>query len=284
MQALDSTKSKSNITINLSYPGLPTDIPTTISIDDVLCRDVEYWKDGRKKIYLLLHSINTILLTNSILNPWRDTLFLTKPIKNDRVVTIVSAASETHAYSLLQLLKNIAQPNLWTNMNVKKVNIVLFDLGMTKEQLPMVKAMQNELLAKTNDLFDIVIQPFDFEKYPEFYKMSQNRGNYAWKPSITATVMNHIKTKQSNEEEKEILIWFDSGNYIHKPLKYLLRIVETEGVYMNESDGGIGKFTHEDTLRLMNWSDKNVGMRNAACIGFDCSRAWVSLCVFFLFF
>jgi len=73
--------------------------------------------------------------------------------------------------------------------------VVVFDLGMTDTR--------NVKLAKR--FKKVEFRKFDYSKYPAYFNIKVNAGQYAWKPVIIADTMN---------EFKQPVIWMDAGTLI----------------------------------------------------------------------
>lgn len=168
-------------------------------------------------------------------------------------LTIVSGCSQNHFYSLIEFLnscKNIEIP----------YSIIVYDLGIEESCLERLE----------NDYPNISLRTFDYSKYPDYYNISKNAGEYAWKPAIIKEVSDEIKTG--------VLLWCDSGNLFTGNVKILRDEILKRNIYSPISDGDIKKWTHPLMLKYFNdrkmidrknkkfLSLKN---RNGAILGFN---------------
>jgi hypothetical protein len=166
------------------------------------------------------------------------------------MLTIVTGASQNHSKSLKQFLgtlKNVQIP----------FQCYIYDLGLNEETL-------NSL----NQLYpDFIYKSFDYSKYPEYFNININAGEYAWKPVIIEEV---------SKEVEGIIVWCDSGNKIIASLKNLYKIIETQGIYSPTSSGDIRKWTHPLTLEYFGINSCSLYLnkqnRNGACLGFDTGK------------
>jgi len=161
---------------------------------------------------------------------------------------IITGASDNHYSSLVNLIYSFIQHNYTNN------TLIVYDLGIEHDKWERFKL-------KCNSIPTISFRKFEYERYPAWYNIKINAGEYAWKPAII------YNTFIENPGQK--LLWMDSGNLIKTDLKELDQFVESNGVYSALSSGTISRWTHWKTIEYLKcgWSDEL--MRNAACIGFD---------------
>lgn len=159
---------------------------------------------------------------------------------------LVTGADRTHAKTLLQFLDSAAriEPN---------TRVVAYDLGLTEEQRTSVlRRLGNGSLER-----------LPYERFPAFFDIRINAGEYAWKPAIVAMEM---------AKSASPLCWMDAGNVIVRPLRRLRAIIRTRGFYCSASPGTIAGFTHPTTLERLSAAAESIGARPmlaACCIGFD---------------
>lgn len=166
------------------------------------------------------------------------------------MLTIVTGASQNHSKSLKQFLgslKNVKDP----------YRCYVYDLGLEKETFDSLKQLYPTFIYKT----------FDYSKYPEYFNININAGEYAWKPIIIEEVMNEVKTG--------ILLWTDSGNKIVSGLQNLCKVIINQGIYSGVSEGNIPWLMYPKTLDYIQEKysvDKDFFMgkrnKNAAFLGF----------------
>jgi Protein of unknown function (DUF1647) len=152
--------------------------------------------------------------------------FLFVPNSQDDDIVIVTAADSTHYKSLCQFLSSLF-------FHESDIRAVVFNLGLTESQVNHLKSA-----FPTADL-----RYFDFLKYPDYFDIKVNAGEYAWKPVILHDVLN---------EFKGCVCWMDAGNLIIKPLFWLRRITHRIGMYSPHSSGLIADWTHPKTLEHLN--------------------------------
>jgi hypothetical protein len=147
------------------------------------------------------------------------------------MLTLVTGSNSRYFNFLKQVLNNIT--NLIEKNNYKNINIVVYDLGITLNEL-------NELKLFTN----IVIEKFDFNKYPEHVSLEKYNGNncsYAWKPTIIYEVC---------EKYGGLVHWMDTRN-LYSNFNNLIDVLTNVYIYSPASSGNIEKWTHEKTLKYM---------------------------------
>jgi hypothetical protein len=153
--------------------------------------------------------------------------------------TFVTAASSNHFKSLCQFLGTVIGQDVY-----------VYDLGLSQSEVHHIRST-----------FNIVYRVFQFDKYPEFVKLtSPDAGAYAWKPILIADVYS---------ETQGTLIWCDAGNKL-TDLNALLRCIEEDIVYTPTSANRVIDWTHPTALSAMDVSmlHFNKQMRNAAIVGF----------------
>lgn len=163
------------------------------------------------------------------------------------MITIITGASENHSKSLKQFLgtlQNIVIP----------YQCYVYDLGLNEETFNSLKQFYP----------DFIYKRFDYSKYPEYFNITVNAGEYAWKPVIIEEV---------SKEVEGIILWCDSGNKVMSSLENLYTIIETQGIYSPTSSGDIRKWTHPLTLNYFNINETDKILeyqnRNGASLGFD---------------
>ena len=169
-----------------------------------------------------------------------------KIYKKDTIV--VSAASEEYFSYLMDLLKSISKFNF--------TKIVVYDLGLTNQQVSQLQDKKNIELVK-----------FNFSKFPSFVSEKQESnenkiGAYSWKAAIIKELVYKYKMQ---------VIWLDSANLITKRFTFLRIALTSLGYFTTYSVGTVQKWTHESVIRKLNLDSKllkKVNL-NAAIIGFD---------------
>ena len=130
---------------------------------------------------------------------------------------------------LVHLYKFIDSVNKYIN---NKHKLIIYDLGIEKYDWDNLK----KKYARENFIY----KTFDYSKYPEWFNIKMNVGEYAWKPAIIYETYLEYKN--------EIIIWMDSGNLIHeKNLISLNSFINKNNIYSATSTGNIKKWTHPKT-------------------------------------
>lgn len=168
-----------------------------------------------------------------------------KPHRNPKSLSIVTAADESHAFSLEQLLDSILcfEPN---------AVVYVYDLGF-----------ENTTLNYLRDKFKYYeFLEFPYSAYPKWMNVKLNAGNYGWKPQILRMIALRISGP---------ILWLDSGNKLFSDLSFLNRIIETFGFYSPTSTGSVSDWTHPSTLRELNVNPEIFPKHNlnGAIVGFD---------------
>lgn len=169
-------------------------------------------------------------------------LFDVTPV-SDKDLIIVTASDSSHFKSLKNLLLSII-------IYERNIKIIVVDLGLTKKQLFELK--KNFQLVK--------VRKFNYSKYPRYFNIKINAGEYAWKPVIISNIM---------EEFKCCVIWMDAGNIITSELKTIKKMLNFNGFYVSYSLLKISEITHPKTLKFLKSSRDILDKQNisAACVG-----------------
>jgi hypothetical protein len=112
-----------------------------------------------------------------------------------------------------------------------ETRVVVYDLGLTP-------AERNAL--ETNFPYDV--RTFDYSRYPAFFDIRVNAGEYAWKPAIIREVAS---------ETADIVCWMDAGHIILRPLTGLRWETRRIGHYSPHSLGTIADWTHPGMLSYL---------------------------------
>lgn len=152
---------------------------------------------------------------------------------------IITAVDFKFYESVKQLLENIS--------NFSKVDeLIIYDLGMTKEQ--------NESIKKNFNF--VTLKKFDFSKYPKFISEVDEfgkLGKYAWKSIIL---------KNEIQDTTNLVFWFDSGNMIKNNLTLLKIVTTCFGLFTPYSNKKIKDWTHQSTIHLFSLDEKIISKRN----------------------
>lgn len=149
---------------------------------------------------------------------------------------LITGADSSHFSSLKQLLRSAYD-------NLVNPEIVFYNLGLKNDQL-------NQL---DTEFPNLKIKNFKFSKYPDYFNIKINAGEYAWKPVIIY--------KELTQNEKPIL-WMDAGNVITNKMKMFDIYIHYFGFYSPYSSGNIQKWTHPSTLNFYGFDKKMQNKRN----------------------
>jgi hypothetical protein len=160
-------------------------------------------------------------------------------------LTIVTGADSSHAKSLGQLILSIRrhEPN---------ARVVVYDLGLTPGQRAEIERLAPRAIVRT----------FEFSRYPDWFNIRVEAGQYAWKPVLVEEVMR---------ESRGPVVWLDAGDTLRGKLSQIYARTIRTGFYSPVSPGDLEKWTHEGTLAYFGldraWArgKRNV---NGACVAF----------------
>ncbi|KAK9710616.1 hypothetical protein K7432_008320 [Basidiobolus ranarum] len=142
--------------------------------------------------------------------------------------TIVTAASANHFCPLQSYLYTL-QDTLRFMPSSAQPKIVVYDLGIGEGQRATLKEFQ-----KQGYFHELV--SFDYTKYPSFWSVHINRGEYGWKTGII---------HEAAQKYPGVILWMDSGDraFPHFLLD-VVSYVEKHGIFSPPSKGTIPDFTH----------------------------------------
>ena len=139
-------------------------------------------------------------------------------------ITIVTGASQNHIRSLYQFISSI---QLFADLDH---TVIIYDLGCSPVSIQALK-----------EKFPLYIfRTFDYSKYPEFYNIEVNCGQYAWKSACI---------KECLLDAKDVLFWGDAGTKITHPLSTLYNVIKHYTIYSLLSSNHISDKTHSDTFK-----------------------------------
>jgi len=158
-------------------------------------------------------------------------------------LTIVTGASDNHGQPLINMLRSL-------KLSRVDAYVVAYDLGLVPEQREAVRPLC--------DRFEV----FEFERYPDWFDIRVNAGEYAWKPAIIAGEVDRASGP---------VLWLDAGCLVYGDLAEVRFILQREGFFSPGSRGTIADWTHPATLAYMQAPGQILGLRNrnGAVVGFD---------------
>ena len=159
---------------------------------------------------------------------------------------IITGASNNHYFTMIQFIHSFIKNNV-------NGNLIIYNLGIDNERW-------NELIKKYNS-YNFIFKVFDYSKYPNWFNININIGEYAWKPAIIYEIYK--------EFNNEIIIWMDAGNIIFDNLNNLRLFIQENYIHSGVTAGNIKDWTHPDTIKLLECNNIHRQNRNGACIGFN---------------
>lgn len=180
-----------------------------------------------------------------------DKLKFSLKIKPKGDLTIVSGADSSHFKSLVQFIKSALRYEQYSNL-------VIYDLGLSKEESDFIK----------NNFPEVNLRIFDYSKYPSYFNIRTDAGKFAWKPVIISDVLYEFKCSA---------IWLDAGCLITQPLYHVRDVIKKHGFYSPISGGSIKEWTHPKTVEYLNVEHNLLNKRNltggVVAVNFKCSEA-----------
>jgi len=167
-------------------------------------------------------------------------------------VAFVTGADSSHFRSLMQLLGSLSR-------NEKSSEVYCWDLGLN----------QSELVELTRTYPNVHLRTFDYSKFPKFFDIKVEAGQYAWKPQA----INDTYREMRSRLHKPVLIWADAGNIVFRRLTWARLFASKHGVYSPFSTGTIRDWTHPRTKEHFKIDSQQELRRNShgALIAFDLS-------------
>jgi len=170
------------------------------------------------------------------------------------MIIFVTACSQNHSKSMIQFLNSLH------NNSGQIFKCYVYDLG----------DLSNEYKEKLIKNFpNIILKIFDYSKYPSYFNIQINAGEYAWKPNIINEVLEELNI---NTEEDNYLFWCDAGDKINYDINTLLNIIKNNKIYSPSSSGNVSTWTYYKVLEYFDIQNNreilNFQNKNAAVIGF----------------
>lgn len=160
----------------------------------------------------------------------------------DRSLTIVTGASSNHFGCLCNLLESIARFE-------PQARAIVYDLGLKPQEASWLEDNTPRL------------RKFEFSRYPPHVNIRIDKGYFAWKPIIMASLLR---------EFSGMVLWLDAGNLVHAPLEAVKDVLSKNGVYSPTSSGTVARWTHPATLKCLGagFDLLRKPNRNGAIVGF----------------
>lgn len=165
-----------------------------------------------------------------------------------RETIFVTAANDPFCEAARTLIESI-------RVHYPEQKIILYDLGLSKEN---IISLQDQAKVK----------PFNFSKYPAFFDISKNAGEYAWKPTLF--------WQEVRLHPNAYVFWLDAGDLVVNELKLTLKLLARYGIYVTDSSGTMDQWTHPKMLEGFGISHQRAKtLKNIAAgfIGVDTQHA-----------
>ena len=151
--------------------------------------------------------------------------------ENSCSLTLVCGSNDIFYEYLKRLITNILAIIKNEEHRHKNIKLVVYDLGLSSEQLIEIKTFK-----------DIILETFDFDKYPEHVSLKKYYGkhcNYSWKPIIIY---------ETCEKYGGMIHWMDSRS-LYTKFTNLIEILTNTYIYTPVSYGKVKDLTHLKTLQ-----------------------------------
>lgn len=160
---------------------------------------------------------------------------------------IVTGASSNHGLSLLQFI-------YYCFANNDNVFLIVWDLGLYKTYQKLLFS-----ILKYNK--NILYRKFNYNNYPLYFNINENKGEYAWKPIIINITFHMVK---------KTILWLDSGCIITCKLNDIFNTINKYHCWSTNTHSNIKRWTHIGMIKYYNISKNILYKRvcNGAIVGF----------------
>ncbi len=177
---------------------------------------------------------------------------------------IVSGASSNHYRSLLQFIASVYR-------HEPDVHLIIYDLDLTEQECENVRNVLTNF--QKSDFLK-----FDYSKYPSYYNIHVNAGEYAWKSAIIYEV--------AMKYPEGLILWCDAGNVLNSSQAKVWNGLQINYIGSNETAGDIREWTHPKCLEFfnipvdsyfLNYKNKNgaiIAFNNSSSIGKEFINEW----------
>lgn len=173
---------------------------------------------------------------------------------------IVTGSSQNHFKSLKQLVKSYT--DIYSEEGSLSVRMIVYNLGIDATDW-------ENFIRDTSNIKSIEYKIFQYEKYPEYFNINIEAGQYAWKPAIVYET--HLIANGDN------IVWMDAGNKITAPLDILSNYLKQFHIHTHVTNGPVKEWTHPKTIEFMHADEfLECRNRNGACIAFNTSISWIN--------
>jgi hypothetical protein len=166
-------------------------------------------------------------------------------------IKLITGADESHVLSLKQCIQSIV------SHADNKVHLIVYDLGIQS------KKHKQDIEFELSKIQFSELRKFDFSKYPSYFNIQINAGEYAWKPAIIHTVLHECTNSN------EAIFWIDAGCVLTNTLDNIRKELQTSKIYTPVSQGTIKTWTHPKTLQ--HFPNIDINTQNRAAGVFACT-------------
>lgn len=139
---------------------------------------------------------------------------------------IVTGCSQNHLVPQLKMLRTVAK-------HEPDTDVWVYDLGGLDDR-------DRQAVLEANPR--ATVRRFDYSQYPQYFDITKNAGEYAWKPTILYAAL---------KEHGGVVMWLDAGCNLVAPLDRVRDEVRRVGFYSPVSNGRIEHWTHPETSRRL---------------------------------
>lgn len=168
---------------------------------------------------------------------WASASLLGRTASGRRTAVIVTGCDSSHYRSVLNLLVSLEQHESVTPVS-------MWDLGLKP----------TEVAGIAQRFPDVRLTSFPYRQYPDYFRITESAGQYAWKPVIMEAEVQRAATR--------IVIWLDAGDTIDRRLGWLRRLADANGFYSRRTPGTVRKWTHPGTLRWLRVDESLLDLPN----------------------
>jgi hypothetical protein len=160
---------------------------------------------------------------------------------------VVTAASSNHYGALVQMLGSLRRFD---------VAVECYDIGLTPAEARALPQWPG-----------VTHRRFDYGRYPPFFDVTVNAGEYAWKPAIVADVVERARARTPAHD----VLWADAGCYFDAVDRIAARVAASGGLWVRTSAGTMREWTHPGMFEYLGVSPHAYGAKpnaDATLVGF----------------
>jgi len=136
--------------------------------------------------------------------------------------------------------------------------ILYYDLGLSDDQ-------QHNLLQSYDKYFTSYIK-LNYTAYPEFWNITQNVGQYAWRPGV-------LDDLRQRYPKVPLIIWLDANVHVTEAFFFhVINEVNENGIWTASGEFHLESYTHPDMFTYLNhtgYPSLQANMCSAKVIAFD---------------